>query len=110
LKETNEVEVLYALAKLHWGKGIATKAARASVRFGFQVAQLQTIIALAFPENVASRRVMEHLGMAYVKGAHYFGIDLAYYALARESLPIGGRSYRLRPAALPVRDGTITDL
>ena len=32
--EAEEVEVLYALRKDHWGQGIATEAARASVRFG----------------------------------------------------------------------------
>jgi ribosomal-protein-alanine N-acetyltransferase len=45
---------------------------------------LLRLIALAVPENIASRRVMEHLGFAYEKDAHYFGLDLAYYILQRE--------------------------
>lgn len=79
--EAGEIELLYALGRAYWGQGIATEAARASVRFGFEHANLVHLIALAVPENIASRRVMEHLGFAYEKDAHYFGLDLAYYAL-----------------------------
>lgn len=82
--EAGEVEVLYALAKPYWGQGIATEAARASVRFGFDNLNLVQLIALAVPENIGSRRVMEHLGFEYEKDAHYFGLDLVYYALQRE--------------------------
>jgi len=82
--EAGEVEVLYALRQTHWGQGIATEAARASVRFGFEHANLTCLIALAVPDNIASRRVMEHLSFAYEKDAHYFGLDLVYYVLPRE--------------------------
>lgn len=82
--EAGEIEVLYALGQSFWGRGFATEAARASVRFGFERAQLQRLIALAVPENIASRRVMEHLGFTYERDVHYFGLDLAYYGLLRE--------------------------
>jgi RimJ/RimL family protein N-acetyltransferase len=84
--EADEVEVLYALRKDRWGQGMATEAARAGVRFGFEHAHLARLIALAVPENTASRRVLEHLGFMYEKGAHYFGLDLVCYALLRERL------------------------
>jgi RimJ/RimL family protein N-acetyltransferase len=82
--EAGDVEVLYALRQNRWGQGIATEAVRASVRFGFEQANLTRLIALAVPENIASRRVMEHLGFVYEKDAHYFGLDLACYVLLRE--------------------------
>jgi RimJ/RimL family protein N-acetyltransferase len=81
--EAGEVEVLYSLGKTYWGQGFATEAARASVRFGFERANLTRLIALAVPENIGSRRVMEHLGFSYEKDAHYFGLDLIYYVLSR---------------------------
>lgn len=84
LAETDEVEVLYALAKPYWGQGLATEAARASVHFAFETVNLTRLIALAVPENIASRRVMEHLGFVYEKDAHHFGLDLVQYALQRE--------------------------
>ena len=60
--------------------------ARVSVQFGFEQAQLTRLIALAVPENAASRRVVEHLGFAYEKNAYHFGLDLVQYALPREQL------------------------
>jgi RimJ/RimL family protein N-acetyltransferase len=82
--EAGEVEVLYALRKDRWGQGIATEAARASARFGFETANLAHLIALAVPGNIASRRVMEHLGFVYEKDAYYFGLDLVQYTLQRD--------------------------
>ena len=82
--EAGEIEVLYALGKAYWGQGIATEAARASVCFGFEQANLVRLVAFAVPENIASRRVMEHLGFAYEKDVHYFGLDLVQYTLDRD--------------------------
>jgi len=82
--EAGEVEVLYSLGRMYWGQGLATEAARASVRFGFSTVKLARLIALAVPENTGSRRVMEHLGFEYEKDAHYFGLDLVTYMLQRE--------------------------
>lgn len=83
IAETGETEVLYAYGKDFWGKGYATEAARASVEYGFGRAGLERIIALAVPENIASRRVMEHCGLTYEKDVQLFGLDLVYYALNR---------------------------
>jgi RimJ/RimL family protein N-acetyltransferase len=94
--EAGEIEVLYALGQAYWGRGFATEAARASVRFGFEHANLTRLIALAVPENSASRRVMEHLGFVYEKDAHYFGLDLVQYALQREHFPVDDSRYRVQ--------------
>jgi ribosomal-protein-alanine N-acetyltransferase len=88
LAETNEVEVEYALARNWWRRGLGTEAAQASLRFGFETANLDRIIALAFPENIASQRVMEHIGMFYQQTARYFGFDLVCYALSRDQFRI----------------------
>jgi RimJ/RimL family protein N-acetyltransferase len=60
------VEVGWRLHPDHWGKGLATEGGRASLRYGFDVLDLERIIAIVMPENVASRRVMAKLGMAQV--------------------------------------------
>ena len=60
---SDDVEVLYALARDAWDRGYATEAARASVAYGFQELGLARIIAAILPENTASRRVLEKLGM-----------------------------------------------
>jgi ribosomal-protein-alanine N-acetyltransferase len=62
---TDSVEVGYALSKAHWGKGYATEAALAIMRYGFVTHDFESIIALAFGANSASRRVMERIGMTF---------------------------------------------
>ncbi len=95
LTENGEVEVLYALAKPSWGKGIATEAARASLWFGFEHIGLEQIVGLAMPENIASQRVLEHTGMVYEREAYYFGLDLVVLSIARAQFETDGSSYRL---------------
>jgi len=84
LEENGEVEVMYALAKADWGRGIATEAADASLRFGFEELKLETIIGLAMHANIASRRVLEHIGLTYEREVHYWGVDLMVYATTLE--------------------------
>ncbi|MEL6462729.1 MAG: GNAT family N-acetyltransferase [Cyanobacteria bacterium J06621_15] len=84
LEELNEVELLYGLDKAYWGSGIATKAAKASVKYGFEVANLNRIIALALPDNQASKKVIEKTGFKYEKQIHIFNLDGLYYSLERE--------------------------
>ena len=84
LSETDEVEVAYMLARDHWGRGLATEAAGAAVRFGFETVGLKTIVALVHPDNKASRRVIEKLKMAYTGRHHYFGMECCRYVLDRE--------------------------
>ncbi len=85
LPELNETEVAYLLDKDYWNRGYATEAARISLRYGFEEAGLERIIALAFPENAASRRVMEKIGMEYEKMTHVWRLDLVQYEINREA-------------------------
>jgi len=58
-------DIGYVLAKPYWGQGYATAAAAGVLRFGFVELGLRLIEAQAFPENVASLRVMAKLGLHY---------------------------------------------
>lgn len=81
LDELKEVEVLYGLAKKYWGQGIITQAAKAAIAYGFDVVNLNRIIAMALPENQASIRVMEKAGLKYEKQIHIFNLDAVYYSI-----------------------------
>jgi ribosomal-protein-alanine N-acetyltransferase len=83
ITETSEVEVDFIIARRFWGCGYATEAARAALQCGFETLKLERIIALAKPENVASRRVIEKIGMRYVRNAEYWGITCAYYEIIK---------------------------
>ncbi len=81
LPETGETEIGYLIDRPLWGQGMTTEAARVGLEYGFRHAQLKEIIALAHPDNVASRRVMEKLGMSFDRFAEYFGMQMARYTL-----------------------------
>ena len=85
LPELNETEVGYLLDKPYWGKGFATAAAQASIRYGFEQCRLDHLIALVHPENSASNRVIEKCGMTYMETIHLWGIDLMRYRLEANS-------------------------
>lgn len=57
------VEVGWRLGRPYWGRGFATEAAVAAVRFGFEDRRLERIISIAQVGNDASERVMAKLGM-----------------------------------------------
>ena len=58
-----EASVGYSLAQAHWGRGYATELARGLLRFGFETLGMHRIWAIVEPENVASARVLEKVGM-----------------------------------------------
>lgn len=80
--DSSDIEVLYALDKRYWGQGLATEGARASLQYGFTHLRLPAIMAAALVENLASRRVLEKIGM-HSAGLMTFGaLQLAKYTLA----------------------------
>lgn len=56
------VEVGWRLGEQHRGRGFATEAGRAWVRYGFEELDLDRIVSIYEPENVASGAVMRRLG------------------------------------------------
>jgi ribosomal-protein-alanine N-acetyltransferase len=58
-----DVEAAYLVRRDRWGRGYATESLREALRIGHGELGLERIVALAYPENVASRRVMEKSGM-----------------------------------------------
>lgn len=79
LPETGEIEIGYLLAKPFWGQDLASEGARVGMEFGFQQLQLPTIIGIVHPENIASQRVLEKLGLQFQGESQYFGMDCYKY-------------------------------
>jgi RimJ/RimL family protein N-acetyltransferase len=61
------VEVGWRLITAHWGKGLATEAARAAVAFGFEKLELTKIVSFTAVINARSIAVMKRLGMTAVQ-------------------------------------------
>jgi ribosomal-protein-alanine N-acetyltransferase len=83
--EPPELQLLYGIAPAHWNKGLATEAARAMIRHGFEVNRFDRIIASADAPNTASQRVLEKAGMHVEKRVIIKGLDTVYYAIARRT-------------------------
>ena len=75
-----EVEIGWRLRKDHWGRGLATEAARVALHHAVEYAHLERVIAIAMPENCASIRIIEKLGMSFERTAQKDGFPVAVYA------------------------------
>lgn len=58
-----KVEVGYALARPHWGKGYTTEVLRKVIEWAFTQPEMYRVQAFCDMENLASARVMEKAGM-----------------------------------------------
>ena len=63
------MEIGFALRPDHWGRGLATEAARFALAQARSRLGLRTLIGIATPENRASRRVLEKIGLRYERDA-----------------------------------------
>jgi len=83
--EPPEIEILYSLTPEYSGQGLATEAARAMLRYGFEEHQFARIYAGADPPNAASFRVMEKCGMKFAKRMRINNLEAVYYLIAKET-------------------------
>lgn len=56
-------EIFYSIGKAYWGRGYATEAAAAVLQYAFGQLGLENVIGVVHPENIASCKVMEKIGM-----------------------------------------------
>jgi RimJ/RimL family protein N-acetyltransferase len=61
----------WRLARPYWGRGYATEAATAAVRFGFGTLDMDKVVSFTSLINLRSRRVMERLGMTHDEGDNF---------------------------------------
>ena len=85
LEDGPDVEIGWRMAPDRRGRGYATEAARTALDAGFGTIGLDRIVAVTHPDNAASRRVMEKLGMTLVGPGHHYGGETVLYELARGS-------------------------
>jgi RimJ/RimL family protein N-acetyltransferase len=77
-----ETEIGWALQPEARGKGYATEAARAALRWGFErLDDLPLITAMIQPENAASIAVAERLGMRPLRADKLLGDAVTVYAV-----------------------------
>ena len=72
-----QVELGYRFRKAVWGKGFATEGARALIERGFVEMGVERVVATTYQDNLASRRVMEKLGMTLTRTFRMTSEDLS---------------------------------
>jgi RimJ/RimL family protein N-acetyltransferase len=79
-------EIGWRLHPSYWGHGLATEAARAALAHGFGPLGFDEVVSIYEPDNVASGRVMEHIGMTLDRDTVHpeSGIPLRVYRLTAD--------------------------
>jgi len=95
--EPPEIEILYSIAPERSGRGLATEAVRAMLRYGFEQHKLARIYAGADPPNAASFRVMEKCGMKFAKRMRINNLKAVYYLIVREDFLADDSRYLVQP-------------
>jgi len=83
---TNEIEIGYRLHPNYWNRGLATETAQAVRNHAFRDLKLDRVISLIHPDNAASRRVAEKIGMLFERKTVFKGFPTLVFALSREQL------------------------
>jgi RimJ/RimL family protein N-acetyltransferase len=86
-EEAGLTQIGWRLASSAWGKGVATEAAQAVLARALGPIGLPAIVALIAPENLASIRVAEKIGMTQAGVVPYRGVVLRVYRAEHLSEP-----------------------
>ena len=84
--ESNEVDLEYRFKKTSWGKGYATEAAYASIKYGFEKISLRRIVGRSEIGNIGSWRVLEKCGMTYIGDEEVDGYPVKTYEIFNPSV------------------------
>lgn len=65
-----DAEIGYGMMPEWWGQGLATEASLEIMRYAFDDLQIERFVATTMATNMRSRRVMERLGLTFVRTFH----------------------------------------
>ena len=88
LGQTQDFEIGFRLLKSAWGKGYATEGSRRLLDYAFWDLELPKVLAVAMPENKASRRVLEKLGLNYLGMGEYYDTHCVLYSIKKEEFAL----------------------
>jgi RimJ/RimL family protein N-acetyltransferase len=83
LEDSGLIEIGYRYARRAWGRGLATEAAAVALDHGFRVLELDPIVAVSHPDNAASHRVLQNIGLRSAGTARHYGYELPFFELRR---------------------------
>lgn len=65
--DSQATEIYYGIQEVYQGRGLSTEAAKAILDYGMNTIGLKKVIATVHPENTASKKIIEKLGMKHKK-------------------------------------------
>lgn len=81
--ETNPLEIGWRLMPKAQGQGYATEAGQAAMDYAFEIIGETYLTAVTDPENTASARVMERLGMSYIGIQTHYDVPCVTYEIRK---------------------------
>ncbi len=83
-EESGEPELLYGILPRLWGKGLVTEAGHVVIRDGFERCGFSRVVAATDTPNQSSVKVMQRLGMVFMKRGKFHGLDTVFFELTPE--------------------------
>lgn len=83
MPDGGDVELAYRLVRDAWGHGIATEVGALLVDYAVRTVELPRLVAVTYPENVASQRVLDKLGFAREGEVDYKGVRALFFVRDR---------------------------
>jgi ribosomal-protein-alanine N-acetyltransferase len=83
-----EVELGYLFAREYWGKGFATEAARACLKYGFEKIGFEKVIAVTDAGHERSQRILEKIGFrkcGFIRSENGANDDLVFEIINQTS-------------------------
>ena len=77
------LEVAWTVARHRWSNGFATEAGQAALDYAFQVVGAEHVISIIHPDNIASIRVAEKLGLEAKYSTSHDGQPRTIYGITR---------------------------
>jgi len=87
--KTNFYDIGYRLDEKFWGKGYASEASFAWLKYAFETLKIKTIEAAAHSDNVASNRILQKIGMQMTEQYLEDGISWNWYQLENKNHKLG---------------------
>lgn len=78
----DEPEIEFKIGVPYWNKGYATELGRQIIKESFATTEIKGIYGMALPENIASRKVLEKIGMQYLGNQIFRKHEDSFYYIA----------------------------
>lgn len=79
IDDKDQKELGYRLDSRYWGRGLATEAASAVIKYGFEQIKLPYVLGIVERANLASVRVLEKVGMRHERTTIFHEVEMDVY-------------------------------